>query len=755
VSHSYHIPFDAVARLVPVVSVCLLVVLVAGGWAAPPARARAAGAADAVVVAPAAYDRADPLIAGVEASGARVALVLLPRTVVARVDAQSAGRLRADGCVVLRAGTPPPPGASPEVERALRVIVALRAQAAARPPASRGSGVAATDGASTPSDVLHPEAIVPDLVSPSPALVGPRFLPDATEPTAFAAGSVAVAVIFPESDGSVDTSSEDWANADPAHSGDRRQLVVDRVLVALAWWEAREPAAGLHFVLPAAGSLGTPQTVSSGYEPVRHAAVKDRLWRHEIMDDLGFHGGPADDPPPEIAFDEAVRDVVSTDWALTVYAVDTLNDADGRFRDFMFAYSFALYGPYIVLTYDCGPYGFDSFDPVLAHEMGHAFGALDEYAAGPSYPSTGDLYSGYLWVQNRNAVNGGTTDHPCLMRGGDEAIDAYHLADPLCSSTRGQVGWRDTNGNTVPDVIDTAPTLTDRAQAGSGSQVTVGGVVHENPWPHGHNAQGEAFHHDLSIFVPHDVTYRVDGGPSLPVQPVDGVFDRPYENWTLTTAPLSDGHHLLEVSATTGSTATLTRDIWAGPTVVTLDLTAAAARITVGKKVALRLACGNGGLPIPYLSPIRVGPLAGGGRQATVDAQGVWRDSFSPRTTTTYVASFPGGNQFFAADSQHVKVEVRPKISAWPSTRSLRRRHTLRVGGHFTPGRSDVPLALEASRDGGATWQALVSTRTAVGGDFVLRYRPLRRGILRLRVRFAGDAKNLSRTKLLPLVAVR
>ncbi len=85
-----------------------------------------------------------------------------------------------------------------------------------------------------------------------------------------------------------------------------------------------------------------------------------------------------------------------------------------------------MFGPYTVTTWDNDGYGPANFDGVLAHEMGHVFGALDEYAPPTTgYPSTGDLYSGYLWVKNRNAVQGGTTNDVCIMRGGSDGLAAY------------------------------------------------------------------------------------------------------------------------------------------------------------------------------------------------------------------------------------------------------------------------------------------------------------------------------------------
>ena len=71
-----------------------------------------------------------------------------------------------------------------------------------------------------------------------------------------------------------------------------------------------------------------------------------------------------------------------------------------------------------MLTYDNDGYGFANFDAVLAHEMGHVFGALDEYEPpAPGYPSTGDLTSGYLGVRNSNAVSGGH-DRPAVHHAG-------------------------------------------------------------------------------------------------------------------------------------------------------------------------------------------------------------------------------------------------------------------------------------------------------------------------------------------------
>ena len=98
------------------------------------------------------------------------------------------------------------------------------------------------------------------------------------------------------------------------------------------------------------------------------------------------------------------------------------------------------------------------------------------------------------------------------------------------------------------------------------------GTVAERPRRRGRISTGVYFRRDLSIKVPHGLQYRVDGGVWQPLTAVDGVFDEPSESWTLTTEPLTQGHHGLELAGTTGETAGRTRVLWAGPTPVTLQL---------------------------------------------------------------------------------------------------------------------------------------------------------------------------------------
>ena len=503
-------------------------------------------------------------------------------------------------------------------------------------------------------------AVVPQLP------IGLGALPGARETAAFAAGRVAVGVVFLQSDGSLMPSSESWSRADPDYPAQsRRQLVLTKIQNALAWWNAQSPDGSLDVFMPAAGSYGAPQTVRVGYEPIRmdvkygwkgHAVLSDAAWRWQAMSKLGFDPGAKKDKPyPETLFADRIRTRNDADWAFVVYVADSLHDKDGMFRNHVVAYTADLFGPYSMLTYDNDGYHFSNFDAVLAHEMGHVFGALDEYAPpSPGYPSTGDLSSGYLGVRNRNAVSGGTTDLPCIMRGSNDTLNAF-ASGQLCPSTIGQTGLRDSDADSRPDVVDTRPAFTTRLESTDVSgAVTLRGAVAERPRKRGVISTGVYFRHDLSIRVPHDLRYRVDGGAWQALTPSDGAFGEPAEGWALTTEPLTQGHHVLDLEGTTGETAGRTRNLWAGPTPVTVELatnaafTKKAVTVAAGAPAHVFVRSTSAGLPVARLAPLQLVRLADDKVMATLTTgeNGVWTGALTPAHTRTYEVRFAGAGQF-------------------------------------------------------------------------------------------------------------
>ena len=800
-----------------------LAALVAGGalWpasaaAAPAAVATSASSAvasvDAVVVAPRDFSAGGTLIAALSGAGAQPLVVYLPRTALASVTPAAAGQLRDQGYVVLRAGAPAPADASTQTVAALATLNGLAADAAAlaagrRPVVPSGlaslgndlklPGAAGTTNTTGPTDVggtgvgFSSLATTPGLAAP--AFLGLGSLPSASQPAAFAAGSVAVSIIFPQSTRTrAGEKPESWKNPDPNTAYDqpdpaysqlsaREGYIVAEVSKALVWWAARNPAADLTFVIPAVGTRGAPQQLpfkgakiagKAILEPIDIPSTDDHAWRHPLMRALGVPSATsADSPPPETAYDNAVRKANGTDWAFTLYCVDSLKKSTGAFPDGTFAYTFDVFGPYAVATWNNDGYGPGLFDGVLAHEIGHVFGALDEYKATAGYPSTGNLFSGYLWVQNKNAVVGGKTNDVCIMRGGAEGIAAYQGVTfngravrfgGICQATRGQIGWRDANGNGIPDVVDTTPTVKLKpATSSDGVRATVSGAAGENPTPPGGNAQGHAFTRGISILRPHDVRYSVDGDSTWTAVPTPGKASS--ESFTFTTGALLPGtaldsdaptRHVISVSATTGNADTASVVAWGAHTPVTLALAAGKSVITVGGTVKLTLRASDSdkpSYPIGFLTGVTVGPPGGVQKTVTTGAAGRAVASFAPRFTGTFEAAFApaGQSPFEAAASSLVMVSVRARLTAQAAAPSAAR--VVRVNGTFRPMRGGVPLTLQVFS--GGAWKVVAHTQTSAKSAFSLHY-TAHAGTVHLRVRFAGDSTNAAAAKALPALVV-
>ena len=234
------------------------------------------------------------------------------------VSSAAATRLRAAGFAVLRAGASPPPGASRQLRRALRLVKALRERGAG--PRRRAAGRRSR----RPRRRQRPQGAVAAARSwaarrPRP---GPprhrRCCPGrrrcsvsyrvATELAAYADGSVTVSVIFPAEHRGRQHRGLDRrrpgatpATAGPSSSarstspspGGRRTWPTDP---PLARAHVRDPAGG--HARRAADGLGARPSRS------RKAPTNDLVWRRAAMTSLGF---PGDSPPPETAYGDAVR----------------------------------------------------------------------------------------------------------------------------------------------------------------------------------------------------------------------------------------------------------------------------------------------------------------------------------------------------------------------------------------------------------------------------------------------------------------
>lgn len=356
-------------------------------------------------------------------------------------------------------------------------------------------------------------------------------------------GRVAVGLVLPESDGSIDPDQATWTPG-------QRQNVIDEVRAGLEWWAARQPAAHLSFIID--DQATTPLT--TGYEPINHAQSAEGLWIGDMMTKLGYSSGAYFNRVR--AYVNDLRTKYNTNWALTIFVVNSSGDSDGAFSDGYFGYAY-IGGPFLVMTYDNGGYGIDHLDAVAAHEVGHIFRALDQYASA-NLPCV--TVSGYLGVENQNSEGLSCTSNlPSIMRGG---IDPY-TSGALDSSAAGQIGWRDNDADGILDPIDTTPVLTLTTVVQSGTLWSYAGYALDQPYL-------SPIRPALSINAI-TVEYQINDADWLSV-PVVNAASSDIDNrveFTLTLADLSTGNHRIGFrarnSAGNASTSTVQMAILPDP----------------------------------------------------------------------------------------------------------------------------------------------------------------------------------------------
>ncbi|MBI4329323.1 MAG: hypothetical protein HY685_05625 [Chloroflexi bacterium] len=392
--------------------------------------------------------------------------------------------------------------------------------------------------------------------------------PGFAETSEYMIGSVAVGVLFLESNGAVDPSTENWTAAE-------KSFALSQLQRALDWWVAQEPAARLSFVTEVI------QEVSIGYEPISRQGSGNPdaygLWMTEAMKSLGF--------PKQYDFSQwrypwlgaeyeyvdDLRQRKGTDWAFVVFMVRDVNDPDHTFAASpdSSGLSFAgLGGPDLVSLYTNGNWGSENLHKVIAHEMGHVFYATDTYdnkQKSSGYFNTPDV-DGRFGLMNEN--------------------DLY-----LPQDTRLQIGWRDSDGDGILDPADTTPQVslttqgpgpTDRTTLEYRGTIREVPLTNQNPW---------GSKRSVTINRVQSVSYRLNGGPWREASPVDGSFGATNEEFTFTLSGLSDGQNTIEVKAanTVGNSSLQITDRVLVTRIVIDDARLSTTRANVGSTQQLRL----------------------------------------------------------------------------------------------------------------------------------------------------------------------
>lgn len=368
--------------------------------------------------------------------------------------------------------------------------------------------------------------------------------PDFIETSEYLIGSLVVGIITPESNGGIDPNTEDWTST-------RRNTVVSKIMQGLQWWKDNASApANLNFI------YDIHHSVPTAYEPIRRSSANEELWISQIMANLGYSGTPSTYFTQVRQYLNDKRNTFGTDWAFAIFVVDSRNDSDGAFSNGDFAYAY-LNGPFMVMTYDNDGWGIDRMQIVLAHEHGHIWGALDEYA---SSGCTDSETSGYLNIANSNCENGSPATEDSIMRDTSNQEFQAYPNHRVSTAARRMVGWRDSDGDgkELYDPVDTTPAVTlthFSPDPTTNSTPTYSGSAQDIPFP---SPTGT----DITINKITIVEWRVDGGAWQSATATDGTFDSYLENFTFTPSPLAPGTHTFAVRAinTVGNISPLDSD---------------------------------------------------------------------------------------------------------------------------------------------------------------------------------------------------
>lgn len=236
--------------------------------------------------------------------------------------------------------------------------------------------------------------------------------------------------------------------------------VKSRVEEGLQWWtSALAQITDRHTLNFQTDYAYADQPVPTTYNPMEHPSTAAADWIYDFLAQVGFERPPGVNRDWNLvgsdvrAFNHAQRERYGTDWAFTIFVVNDQKKKSFEPGGFDKAFAFAG-GRYFVTPADRPA-------STIAHETGHMFWAMDEYPFGGTYTSR----RGYYNTQNTNAWDNpdfsnpatGKTQQPSIMASGSNAGDLLYrayVANTSSQSSLEMIGWKDSDGDGVFDVLD-------------------------------------------------------------------------------------------------------------------------------------------------------------------------------------------------------------------------------------------------------------------------------------------------------------
>ena len=342
----------------------------------------------------------------------------------------------------------------------------------------------------------------------------------------FMLGRIAVTPVFLESNGQIDSSTEDWTTQQKA-------TVLSNIQTGLNWWKqllaTKTTVHTLDFVIDTT-HVDTPAQTS--YEPISRVSNAYSDWVSQFLVGTGFSQSSSLESNMR-AFNHSQRLKFNTDWSFTIFVVNSQNDADGSFAaGGSFDRSFAFAGGLFQVVLSTRPAS------IFTHETGHMFWARDEYIGGSDYFKS----RGYYNAQNLNAIDLNPTPNfvqaDSIMSSSGALDRAYqNITSP--DSTLAQIGWVDSDGDGIFDVLDVPLKLEGLGQLNAaGNQYSFIGRASVQTLP---NVNSSGLQNDITINRVGRIEYRLNNG-----------------NWQTLTTPNEFQVDLnLNIPIPTGTTGTI------------------------------------------------------------------------------------------------------------------------------------------------------------------------------------------------------
>ena len=413
------------------------------------------------------------------------------------------------------------------IDRTVRLALCVAAMTAT--PVSWGSGLSAP-----------PEAFLGDASTPvySPGSSMP-YGAQTMDQSAFAMGTMLWNVVFVQGNGALQTQQETWTPAEISN-------IQTKINVAKSYWEGMtssfQPGARLSITVNYANNANP---VLTGYEP---SLDRSEVWINSVMNQLGSYNS-TDRYTNVRNYNQDRRGAANKNWSTTIFVLDNTSAA-------LTSYAYAYYGgPFAILENNSAGWGPQNFNMVLSHEMGHIFFANDEYSA--SNAKVTDR-GGYLNIANGNAehdANGNprTAPYPnaLMLNNGNYSTGVPFAPSPW---SHDQYGWRDSDSDGIPDILDTTPALTGStagSNPGTGTfvfsgtgQVTT--IANTDPLDlYFSNSQSA-----MTIDTIAGAYYQLDGGAPVAFGSSDGLFDGYSEALGFILPGLPGGLHAIDIFTT-------------------------------------------------------------------------------------------------------------------------------------------------------------------------------------------------------------